>query len=96
MEVINEQFEMKNEEQLPKVLMRIFSVCKADPHFPIKSQMESIEIEVDGLYARIEKQKELVKQTIQLREELELKLKKQQDRNFAIRSRLLEEMGSEI
>lgn len=96
MEVINESLQIETDEQLPKILMRIFSVCKVDESFPLKNKMDSVEQEIDGLLARIEKQKTLVDNTVNLRKELQHKVEIQRDKNFGVKSRLLEELGSSI
>ena len=85
MKIINESLQIETNEQLPKILMRIFSVCKVDESFPLKNKMESIEEEIDGLVNRIEKQKTLVDNTTQLRNELQHKVETQQERNFEIK-----------
>ena len=96
MEVITESLEIENKDLLPQILMRIFSVCKADPTFPLKEQINSAEGEVDALNQKIIKQQKLLQQTTKLRDDLSKRLQQRRQENFEVKSRLLEELGSEI
>lgn len=96
MEVISESFKIENKDQLPQILMRIFNVCKADPSFPLKSQIDSIEDEAAIITEKIEKQDKILDQTIELRNDLSQRLQDLRRQNFELKSRLLEELGSEI
>jgi septal ring factor EnvC (AmiA/AmiB activator) len=96
MEVINESLYFENKDMLPEILMRIFSVCKADPHFPLKSRIDEAEEKVDSLNAKIERQKVLVDKTIKMRDDLSNRLQTLRQENFELKSRLLEELGSEL
>ena len=96
MEVICESLKKENKDLLPQILMRIFSVCKADPNFPLKHQMDGLEGEVDALTMKLSKQKKLIDQTLGLRDDLSSRLQKLRQENFERKSQLLEELGSEI
>jgi len=96
MEVITESLKIEKKDVLPQILMRIFSVCKADPTFPLKEQINSAEGEVDTLTLKIKKQQKLLQQTIKLRDDLSKRLQERRQENFEVKSRLLEELGSEI
>lgn len=96
MEVINESLKIDNKEVLPQILMRIFSVCKLDPDFPLKGQIESLETETDSIILKLRKQEKLIKKTVSLRDDLSNRLQELRQDNFEIKSRLLEELGSEI
>lgn len=96
MEVINESLEVENKEVLPQILMRIFSVCKVDPDFPLKGQIESIELETNTINSKLKKQEVLIKKVIAMRDDLSNRLQDRRQDNFEIKSRLLEELGSEI
>ena len=96
MEVISESKTFENKELLPQILMRIFTVCKTDPNFPLKHKMSNVEGEVDALNQRLEKQKQLLENTIGIRNDLSNKLQLLRQENFEMKSRLLEELGSEI
>lgn len=96
MEVINESSVIENKDMLPQILMRIFSVCKSDPSFPLKQKITSVEGEVVTLLTKIKKQKKLIEQTVELRDDLSERLKQKRQENFEMKSKLLEELGSDI
>lgn len=96
MKVINESFKVDNKDLLPEILMRIFSVCKADPSFPLREKFEGLEEEANDLYKRIEKQDKILKEFIELRDNSSNKLQTIRQENFELKSRLLEELGSDI
>jgi hypothetical protein len=96
MQVINEESKVENNELFPQILMRIFSVCKNDKNFPLKEKISQVESEIVLLEKQIEKQKKILNETIVLRDNLSLKLKEIRQENFEIKSRLLEELGSDI
>lgn len=97
MQVINENstFEQKK-ELFPQILMRIFSVCKNDPDFPLKEQMIFIESEAESLNQKIKKQEEVLNQIEDVRTTLSQKLQNLRQSNFELKSKLLEELGSEL
>lgn len=96
MEVICESLKTENKDMLPQILMRIFAVCKADPTFPLKHQIDAVEGEVRTLNEKIGKQHQILEQTIELRDDLSRRLQRLRQQNFEVKSRLLEELGSEI
>jgi hypothetical protein len=96
MEVISESLKVEDKDLLPQILMRIFTVCKADPNFPLKEQINSIEREVDSLEQKIERQKGVLIKTVALRDDLSKRLQMLRQKNFEVKSKLLEELGSEI
>lgn len=95
MEVINESIEIENKDMLPHILMRIFSVCKADPEFPLKEKINSADGEAGALILKIKKQKNLLIETNKLRDTLSERLQNRRQENFEVKSRLLEELGSD-
>ena len=96
MQIINEFAEINNKEILPQVLMRIFSVCKNDSNFPLKEQLNSIEEEIYSLEKKRKKQKEVMDQIVDLRINLNLRLQKLKNDNLELKTKLLEDLGSEI
>lgn len=95
MEVISESLKVENKDSLPQILMRIYSVCKSDPTFPLKEKLDSAEGEVDALNLKIEHQNKLISQTTRLRDDLSKRLQQKRQDNYEVRSRLLEELGSD-
>ena len=96
MEIINETLEIENKEMLPQILMRIFAVCKEDPDFPLKEQMQSINEDINYLTNKLIKQKEISSKVEELRDDLSSRLQTLRQSNFELKSRLLEELGSDI
>ena len=96
MEVVSESLKTEDKDLLPQILMRIFSVCKADPTFPLKEQIDSVEGEVVALNDKIEHQKKLIVQTVTVRDDLSKRLQILRQENYEVKSRLLEELGSEV
>jgi hypothetical protein len=96
MEVISESLQVENKDLLPQILMRIFSVCKTDPNFPLKEKINSVEGEVDALKMKIDRQKNLIGDTVGLRDDLSNRLQLLRQENYELKSRLLEDLGSEV
>jgi hypothetical protein len=96
MEVINETLEIRDNDVLPQILMRIFSVCKADPEFPLKEKMKQIEIEAEALQERLNRQNKMISETVVMRDDLSNRLQNVRQTNFELKAQLLEELGSEI
>jgi cell shape-determining protein MreC len=96
MEVISESLQVENKDLLPQILMRIFTVCKSDPNFPLKERINSVEGEVDTLKIKINRQKKLVNETVKLRDDLSNRLQLLRQENYELKSKLLEDLGSDI
>ncbi len=48
-----------NNEMLPQIIERIFSVCKTDPNFPMREKIEAVEDTLGRLDGKIKRQEEL-------------------------------------
>jgi vacuolar-type H+-ATPase subunit I/STV1 len=96
MEIISESHNLESKELLPQVLLRIFSICKTDPNFPLKDKIIEIEGEVDALQRKLERQTELLKKSEEIHNELKDRVSTLNQKNYETKSRLLEELGSEI
>lgn len=96
MQVINENLATEKLDQLPEILMRIFSICKTDPNFPLKDKMKSIEVDANFIENKIIRQNEILNETVQLRNNLSERLQKIRQNNFELKSKLLEDLGSEL
>jgi len=96
MEIITEDLKVENKELFPQILMRIFSICKADKNFPLKEKINSVEIEIRILEDQIKKKNNVLEETKKLRDSLGLKLQGVRKENFESKSKLLEELGSDI
>lgn len=96
MEIISESHNLESKELLPQVLLRIFSICKTDPNFPLKDKIIEIEGEVDTLQRKLDRQTELLKKSADIHKDLKNRVSTLDQKNYEMKSRLLEELGSEI
>jgi len=96
MEIISESHNLETKEMLPQVLLRIFSVCKSDPNFPLKNQLKEIEGEVRSLQEKLKRQTSLLEKSTILREDLKKRIDLLEQNNYEKKSRLLDELGSGI
>ncbi len=96
MKIVSESNNLESKELLSQVLLRIFSVCKTDPGFPLKEKLIEIEGEIDSLKTKLIKQDSLLTQSSNIRQDLDIRIKGIEEKNFDIKSRLLEELGSEV
>jgi len=95
MEIISESHNLESKELLPQVLLRIFSVCKTDPNFPLKDRLHEIEGEVRSMQQKLQRQISLHDKSQALREDLQKRVEVLKQKNYDTKSRLLEELGSE-
>lgn len=96
MEIISESHNLESKEMLPQVLLRIFSICKTDPNFPLKDQLKSIEGEVSSLQTKLQRQISLHEKSIGIRKDLQKRIDVLEQKNYDTKSRLLDELGSGI
>jgi len=93
-----EKLDQKNEtkELIPQIVKRIFAICRTDPHFPLKNELESVEGRLEGINKKIEKQDNLLKQSKTLKEDFTQRIEILNDSNTRKQSELLENLGSEL
>ena len=96
MEIISESHNLESKEMLPQVLLRIFSICKTDPNFPLKNQLREIEGEVGSLQDKLQRQTRLHEKSLDLRKDLQKRVDSLEQKNYDMRIRLLDELGSAI
>lgn len=96
MEILSESHNLESKELLPQVLLRIFSVCKTDPHFPLKDKLKEIEGEVYTMQQKLQRQISIHEKSSGIRENLQKRVDALEQKNYETKSRLLEELGSEI
>jgi len=96
MEIISESHNLESKELLPQILLRIFSVCKTDPNFPLKDRIKEVEGEVGALKYKLKTQIKLLEKSSSIRMDLQKRVEVLEQKNFDMKSRLLEELGSEI
>ena len=96
MKVINESTNVIKNELLPDILKRIFAVCKEDPDFYLKNKVETVEESIIRLEKRVEKNNQLVKDAEEISSGLQKRIDIIEEKNIKTKSRLLEELGSEL
>ena len=83
-------------ELLPKIINRIFAVCKTDQHFPLREQIGDVDNSILILKSKLIKQDKLFKQSKNLTKELDERIRILDDRNNGLKEQLLESLGSEL
>jgi len=94
--VINESSMAVNNELLPQILKRIFLVCKEDPNFYLKNQIETVENNIYKLEKRVERNNMLLKEAEEISFSLKKRINNLEQKNIETKTRLLEELGSEL
>jgi len=83
-------------ELLPQIVNRIFAICKTDPHFPLKNEMESVEERLEKINDKIAKQNDLLNQSSELKKDFGQRIDILKNENSRKQSELLEQLGSEM
>jgi len=88
------KFDIK--ESLPQVVERIFTICKADKNFPLKSKMGNIDEQSKKIKRKIQKQIRLLKQSEELLSNITTRMTNLKTSNQELREKILESLGSEL
>lgn len=96
MEIEITEHRNSNKDLLPQIVDRIFSICKVDPSFHLKNEMEIIENKTQSIVKKVEKQNNLLKQSENLKKELLKRIEVITDDNEKKQMQLLESLGSEL
>ena len=101
MNIISESSEqlqrIKNKEDLiPLVVDKIFSICKNDPSLSVKTELTDIDSKLTSVKEKLEKQNGLLKKATDMEKQLQMKIKLLEDDSYAIKVRVLENLGSEL
>ena len=83
-------------ELLPQIVKRIFAICRTDPHFPLKNEMESVDDRIQNISEKIEKQNDLLNQSSELKKDFGQRIDVLKNENTRKQSQLLEQLGSEL
>ncbi len=86
----------KPQELLPQIIDRIFAVCKSDSTFQLKDELEIVENKILTLQRKIQRQDELLQQSLELKKDLTQRMNIIDEHNQRKKEELLELMGSEI
>ena len=87
---------VRSQELLPQIADRIFSVCKSDPSFHLKDELEIIENKVLSFQRKIQKQDSLLKQSEKIEKDISQRIIILDDHNQQKQIELLESIGSEL
>lgn len=93
-EKLNHQVQPK--ELLPQIAERIFSICKSDPSFQLKDELEIVEHKMTSVRKKIEKQDQLLKQSEELKKDIIQRIEILDEHNERKQMELLESLGSEL
>lgn len=96
MEIISESNNLESKELLSQILLRIFSICKTDPNFPLKDRIKEIEGEISVLKSKLKTQQILQDKSSVIQTDLQKRITLLDQKNFDMKSKLLEELGSDI
>lgn len=83
-------------DMLPDVVNRIFSICKVDPHFKLKTEMESVDEKLQTFKSKIANQERLLEKSNELTESVKRRIALIQEENETKQAELLEILGSEL
>lgn len=96
MKIITVDQEKNVKEKLPQILNRIFEICKADPNFPLKEKMESLENSIESIDLKIRKQDRLLSKAKSIASDLNRKASYYEEESEELRGKILESLGSEL
>ena len=88
--------EEKTKELLPQIVDRIFAICRNDPNFKLKDEMEIVENRMASLSQKIDKQEGLLSQSNKLSKDLMQRIESLGSENERKQMELLESLGSDI
>jgi hypothetical protein len=91
-----ESINIKKPNFISDIVMRIYTICKEDPSFPLKTKIENVDSRILDLKERIKKQDSLLVQASQLKEKTNEKIINIEKNNFGIQIDLLDKLGSEL
>ena len=81
---------------LSEVVNNIFAICKNDPNFPLRNKINNIEESLDSIRSKTERQDNLLKQSEELKKDLEKRITMLEGDNSTLQEELLESLGSEL
>jgi len=81
---------------LPQIVERIFAICRNDPNFTLKDELEIIENKSEHYKQKIKRQDELLLQSAELKNDISQRLQVLESQNERKQIELLESIGSEL
>lgn len=83
-------------ELLPQIIERIFAICKSDPNFKLKDELEIVENKIKGIKQKISKQEGLIKKSSQIKRDFIYRIEVLDEQNTSKQIELIESIGSEL
>lgn len=96
MKIENPENISKMKELLPQIVERIFAICRTDPNFHLRNEMEIIENKLQSINQKIAKQDQLLEQSSKLKKDIIQRIEIIDNDNIHKQNELLESIGSEI
>lgn len=96
MKIENSNNTTHTKELLPQIVERIFSICRTDPNFHLKDEMEIIGNKIESVNQKITKQNQLLEQSDILKKDIIQRIEIIDNENNNKQSELLELLGSEL
>lgn len=85
-----------SQELLPQIIERIFAICRSDPNFHLKDELEIVENKIQALKQKISKQDSLIEQSFQIKKDFLYRIEILDEQNSVKQVELLESIGSEL
>lgn len=85
-----------NNEQLPQILVRMFGICKQDSNFSLNPKINDVENEISELNNKLKHQRKVMENTNNVKNDLSNRLQDLRSKNFELKVKLLEDLGSEL
>jgi len=87
---------VNTQELLPQIVERIFAICKTDPNFHLKNEMEIIGNKIESINQKILKQDHLLEQSNILKKDILERIEILDNENQNKQNELLELLGSDL
>lgn len=84
------------QESLPLIIEKIFTICKTDPNFTLKDELEIVENKKKALVQKIDRQNILIEKAEEVIKEYDKRNTMMKDANLSKQEELLEQLGSEL
>ena len=86
----------RQENFFSDIISRIYSICKTDPSFQLKEDIQNIEEHERILKDKISKQDDLLERSKEIKNDILKRISNLEDKNIDLKNTLLERLGSEI
>lgn len=96
MKIENTNSPVNTQELLPQIVERIFAICKTDPNFHLKNEMEIIGNKIESINQKILKQDHLLEQSNILKKDILERIEILDNENQNKQNELLELLGSDL